>query len=354
MEREISLESQTEVTKVPSGITGDRQESMQEDLTHQDTEQRGGHAATSAEAVSPAMNESEVASSSYGPIRTTGLGQALRKSLDLLDMGNTRVPRTPYDQNKNAEDVQEVYLAQKENQEIHEKDIQDWERPKVNVGKKKERSKLINTNSIFVHKGKEARALKRNQPAERFLESRFVKTKRADPENPGQTEIKCRWCVKGFRDPDLMGMMGQSPTLSLDSFMVVLQILASNNWQMVISDVEGAFLQGEPLKREKGRIFVTVPREDLELLGLDGDCVVELVKCVYGLCDAPRAWWLSFSTTLKSLGMKQSELDPCVFYWHHEQRLQGTIALHVDDMVMGGTAKFHEVVLKKFEREIPF
>ena len=47
--------------------------------------------------------------------------------------------------------------------------------------------------------------------------------------------------MKGFRDPDLMEMMRQSPTLSLDSFMVVLQILASNKWQMVISDVEGVF-----------------------------------------------------------------------------------------------------------------
>ena len=77
-------------------------------------------------------------------------------------------------------------------------------------------------------------------------------------------------------------------------------------------------------------------------MGLGSNSVVELVKCVYGLCDAPRAWWLSFTRTLLDLGMKQSELDPCVYYWYHDEGLEGIIALHVDDMVIGGTGKFHE------------
>ena len=69
-----------------------------------------------------------------------------------------------------------------------------------------------------------------------------MKTRREDPNQPGKTEIKYRWCVKGFRDPDIYEMNRQSPTLSMEALMVTLQILASNQWLLHIADVEGAFL----------------------------------------------------------------------------------------------------------------
>ena len=49
--------------------------------------------------------------------------------------------------------------------------------------------------------------------------------------------------------------------------------------------------------------------------GIPKGSVIELVKCVYGLMDAPRKWWESLTATMRSLGMKQSELDPCLFMW---------------------------------------
>ena len=54
------------------------------------------------------------------------------------------------------------------------------------------------------------------------------------------------------------------------------------------------------------------------------------------------------------MNMKQSELDPCVFYWYHEGTIGGLIALHVDDMVIGGNEEFHEKVLRKLKQRYPF
>ena len=62
--------------------------------------------------------------------------------------------------------------------------------------------------------------------------------------------------------------------------------LCSTFWG--VADVEGAFLQGKPLERKQGRLFVKIPREGI--LGQTSNDVVEVLKCVYGLCDAPRAW----------------------------------------------------------------
>ena len=112
-------------------------------------------------------------------------------------------------------------------------------------------------------------------------------------------------------------------------------------------------MQGETLKRKNGRVFVEVAKEDCTVLGITEGAVVELVKCVYGLSDAPRAWWESFSKTAQSLGLKQSELDLCVFLWF-ENSLQGILSLHVDDMVLGGSQKFHEFLVPQLKKKYFF
>ena len=112
-------------------------------------------------------------------------------------------------------------------------------------------------------------------------------------------------------------------------------------------------MQGETLKRKNGRVFVEVAKEDCTVLGIPEGAVVELVKCVYGLSDGPRAWWESFSKTSQSVGLKQSELDPCVFLWFHENNLQGILSLHVDDMVLGGSQKFHEFLVPQLKKKYP-
>ena len=52
--------------------------------------------------------------------------------------------------------------------------------------------------------------------------------------------------------------------------------------------------------------------------------------------------------------MKRSELDPCCYYWYQQGQLKGVIAFHVDDLVMGGSAEFHECVLTKLRARFPF
>lgn len=78
----------------------------------------------------------------------------------------------------------------------------------------------------------------------------------------------------------------------------------------------------------------------------DPDSVIELVPPVYGFADAPRAWNVSVTRYLRSLGLKQSSLDPCVMYLHNDaKKLCGVLAIHVDDLVRGGSEKFYEQVI---------
>ena len=298
-----------------------------QDMPHQVTETE-----TPPEVLS--RSETDIVGARYGPIRdrhqqheAPDLTTALRRSADLLDVGVVRVPRTPFASTKEdvfevsvlsdeeechhttTEEIKmnfercekhlesflvnqssksffendEVFLIQdRRNNELKTKDIQSPEdRRREEAGKRLEWQKLIQTGAVLVHRGEKAREIERNIEPGRILQSRYVKTRKMDAENPQESEIKCRWVIKGYQDPDLDDLERQSPTLTADGLAVVLQLTASMKWTLQIADVEGAFLQGEKLERKHGKIFARLP--PCGTPGMDQHDIVELIKCVYGL-----------------------------------------------------------------------
>ena len=256
--------------------------------------------------------------------------------------------------NNDVIEEDEVFLIQdRRNSELKPKDIQSPEdKRREEAGKRLEWHKLIQTGAVLVHRGERAREIEQQTEPGRILQSRYVKTRKMCSDNPQESEIKCRWVIKGYQDPDLDDLERQSPTLTADGLAVVLQLTASMCWTSQIADVEGAFLQGEKLERRHGKIYARLP--PCGTPDMDQSSIVELVKCVYGLMDAPLRWWKSITTTLKMLGMKQSEMDPCVFYWFWDSQLAGVVALHVDDMVISGNQHFKANVTDKLRNKYPF
>ena len=92
-------------------------------------------------------------------------------------------------------------------------------------------------------------------------------TKADEAELRSSTEIKARWCIRGYLGPDIPSLDTEAPTLSSEGAAIALQNIASHQWDLQICDVEEAFLRGDDRQREQGRVFVSqAPRglEDLE------------------------------------------------------------------------------------------
>ena len=68
-------------------------------------------------------------------------------------------------------------------------------------------------------------------------------------------------------------------------------------------------------------------------------------RCIYGLNDAPRAWYEKVRKTLMSLGATVSSYDNCLFTWYDNDQLIGILVSHVDDFAFGGTAQFFDTVV---------
>ena len=96
-------------------------------------------------------------------------------------------------------------------------------------------------------------------------------------DNNDKVFCKARLCVRGFEED--LNFRTDSPTCSREGIRLFFAATAANGWQLHSLDVKGAFLQGKEIDRE---VFLKPPKEaNTNKLWL-------LVKCAYGLADAPR------------------------------------------------------------------
>ena len=100
-------------------------------------------------------------------------------------------------------------------------------------------------------------------------------------------------------------------------------------------------MQGDAIKRE---VHLKPPRE-AETQG-----VWRLRKCVYGLKDASRLWWLRLDAALIRLGLTRLSLDQAVYVWRVNGNLRGMLILHVDDLAWSGERSFMEKVISPLKK----
>ena len=149
------------------------------------------------------------------------------------------------------------------------------------------------------------------------------------------TEIRARLTARGFQEEGEFPT--DSPTVQKHSLKVLLAIAATAGWSIRTTDITSAFLQGSQMDRE---VFVKPPKE-VEQQGF----LWLLNKCLYGLKDASRKWYLRVVAKLKQMEFKTCCYDSGLFYLIKDDILIGIIALHVDDFLHAGSKYFEEEVM---------
>ena len=73
----------------------------------------------------------------------------------------------------------------------------------------------------------------------------------------------------------------------------------------------------------------------------------ELKRCVYGLADTSRHWYLKLREELIRFGATPIQLDQGIFIWHKDNKPFGIMAcFFVDDVLWGGNTEFENTVNK--------
>ena len=95
-------------------------------------------------------------------------------------------------------------------------------------------------------------------------------------------------------------------------------------------------------------VYLEQPRCGLP--GLEGGQLIRVKKGIYGLPDAPRAWFETLKSALtKEMGFRQMTLDVAMFvYWRKDGSISAIMAVHVDDCIVAtdGTPDSEELVNK--------
>ena len=177
---------------------------------------------------------------------------------------------------------------------------------------------------------------------QRLMSTRWVVTEKMT-ENGRIT--KARLVVRGFEEES--NVKSDSPTVHKESLRLFLSVASTQGYKVHSIDIKAAFLQGKNIDRD---IFVQPPKES----GLDNSVAWKLNKCVYGLVDASRNWFLSVKNELIQLKCEQSKLDPALFYWFHEGKLEGLFLMHVDDFLWAGSELFNVTIISPLRKKFCF
>ena len=154
----------------------------------------------------------------------------------------------------------------------------------------------------------------------------------------GKYTLKARLCARGFEEDQFFRT--DSPTCSREGVRITLATIASNGWNLKSMDVKTAFLQGNRIQRT---VHLKPPKEaNTKNLWL-------LQKCVYGLSDASRQWYLRVKEEMTNLGGNMNKLDNGLFTFSFDGQLCGIVTCFVDDMIYGGTNRFEHFITESLK-----
>eukprot|EP00435_Cladocopium_sp_Y103_P060282 s1270_g22.t1 len=236
--------------------------------------------------------------------------------------------------------------AKKSRNEVTYSELTAEEQELFRAAKQKELKCWLDTSTV------QAILRERIHPS-RIMSSRWILTWKEDPTSSTGRKAKARLVVKGFQDPDIGTLCSDSPTMTRDSRMLLLQTVASQQWLIQAFDITTAFLRGRSDERE---LAMEAPAELKELLGMRNNQVCLLKGNAYGRVDAPLLFYKEFRKRLEEVGFSAHPLDNCLFLLRNPQdpkKLDGILGTHVDDGIGGGNENF-ERALSKLEKNLPF
>ena len=129
------------------------------------------------------------------------------------------------------------------------------------------------------------------------------------------------------------------PVVRAESVRTVIALAAKKNLMLHQMDVATAFLNGtleEEVYMEQPEGFIKHGEENL---------VCKLKKSLYGLKQSPRCWNTALDLHLKSLNLKQSSADPCVYTSAGGETV--IVAVYVDDIFIATETKQKMLEIKK-------
>jgi hypothetical protein len=160
---------------------------------------------------------------------------------------------------------------------------------------------------------------------QRAITGRWVYKRKIDQH--GKIKVyKARLVARGFQQREGIDYVETfAAVVKPASYRIFFALAAQFGYKVHQMDVKTAFLNG----KLENVVYMKPPPG----LKVSKGHVLKLLRSLYGLNQAPRAWYEKFCTTMEKKGWRVSPYDPCVFI-HDTIRL--LLCLWVDDILIAG------------------
>nr|GEX10429.1 hypothetical protein [Tanacetum cinerariifolium] len=173
-----------------------------------------------------------------------------------------------------------------------------------------------------------------------------------EPKKPVQALKDSSW-VEDMQDKLLQNKKDERGTVVENKARLVAQgHIQKEDFILCQMDVNSDFLYGKI--EEKVYACQSLGFEDLEF----PDKVYKAEKALYGLHQAPRAWYETLSTYLMDNGFHRGQIDKTLFIKRHNDDIL-LVQVYVDDIIFGSTKKelsteFEKLMHDKFQMSAIF
>ncbi|GJZ60234.1 putative ribonuclease H-like domain-containing protein [Tanacetum coccineum] len=123
-----------------------------------------------------------------------------------------------------------------------------------------------------------------------------------------------------------------APVARIEAIRLFLAFASYMGFMVYQMDVKSAFLYG----RIDEEVYVTQPKGFVD--PQHPKKVYKVVKALYGLHQAPRAWYATLSTFLLKHGYRRGTIDKTLFLKKHKRDII-LVQVYVDDIIFGSTKK---------------
>lgn len=161
--------------------------------------------------------------------------------------------------------------------------------------------------------------------------------------NTPDENAKVRYVAQGYKDHEKPYLVHDMSTLRISSIRVIMSVAAVMKFRLFSHEVTQAYLQSKSHLTRK--IFIRPKPQDRHVLGIKEGQAFELVRPLYGLCDAGDYWGDTMQTHLiKDLDMRQTNGDPELYIWKDKGKnnLAGICGMYVDDLLNAGNDAFQK------------
>ena len=100
-------------------------------------------------------------------------------------------------------------------------------------------------------------------------------------------------------------------------------------------------------RRTKRDVYLEPTADLMKRLNIGKESILKLTGSVYGLRNAPRAWYQRVKKDLEALGWRCQQLDQCVFLKYDGEELVGICGVYVDDFIIAGNKTAQNGKMKK-------